>query len=147
MDQGEAQHRLPETRRGARNSFIKRLPLPIEARQQAAPRLAASGLFRKEGAPALRTDCPLDRFAGVRRLEKVTPIAALCTFRLILVRDRVLRHLGLCGRKIRPEALNDRSATPHRSPCAGQKYVVTILSVCLARTSSTLSRTFLRSQS
>jgi hypothetical protein len=78
----------------------------------------ASGFFRKEGAPALRADYPLNRFAGARRLEKATPVAALCVFRLVLVRDRVLGHLGLRGGKIRPEALDDRStyAIGHRAP-------------------------------
>jgi hypothetical protein len=91
-----------------RYHFSRRFGRPIEAR----PCLAASGLLRKEGAPALRADFPLDHFAGVRRLEIVTPVAALCTFRLILVRDRVLRHLGLCGRKTQAEAMDDRSAKP-----------------------------------
>jgi hypothetical protein len=81
---------------------------PIEARR--CP--AVSGLFRKEGTPALRADFPIDQFAGVRRLKIGTPVAALWTFRLILIRDRVLSHLGLCDRKIRPEAVDDRSTSP-----------------------------------
>jgi hypothetical protein len=71
--------------------------------------LAASGLCREEGAPALRADFPLNQFAGVRRLKRTTPVAALWTFRLILVPDGLLRDLTLCDGKIRAEALDDRS--------------------------------------
>ena len=80
--------------------------VPVEATP------AVSGLLRKEGAPALRADFPLDQFAGVRRLEIATPVAALCALRLILVRDRFLRHLGLGNRKIQAEAMDDCSANP-----------------------------------
>jgi hypothetical protein len=98
--------------RAARNLSIKGMPVSFAATPSGRPRLLVSGFFRKEGAPALRADLSIDSFAGARRLEKVTPITALCTFRLILVRDCVLRHLGLCDRKIRPEASNDRSTNP-----------------------------------
>jgi hypothetical protein len=67
-------------------------------------------LLRKERAPALRIHFPGNDFASIGRLEKTTSIAALRTFRLILVRHRVLSNLGLCNNKTRPEALDDRSA-------------------------------------
>jgi hypothetical protein len=81
-------------------------------RLEATPGPAVSGLLRKKGAPALRADFPLDQFAGVRRLKIVTPVAALCIFRLILVRGRFLSHLGLRGRRIQPEAVDDAAPTP-----------------------------------
>lgn len=81
----------------------------IEAHASSLPCLAASRLCRKEGAPTLGAHCPVNHFAGTRRLEKTTSVAALCTFWLILVPDRVLSNLGLCGGRIWPEAFNDRS--------------------------------------
>ena len=72
---------------------------------------AVLALLRKEGAPSLRADFPLDQFASVRRLEIVAPVASVCTFRLVLVRDRFLRHLGLCDRTIQPEAMDGRGTS------------------------------------
>jgi len=72
------------------------------------PVFTASRLCRKERAPTLRANGPVNHFAGARRLEKATSIAALWAFRLILVRDRVLGHLGLCGGNIRTDAADNR---------------------------------------
>jgi hypothetical protein len=72
-------------------------------------RFGCRAALSKERAPALRAHFPLNHFAGIRRLEKATSVAALCTFRLILVRDRVLTNLALCGGKIRSEDLDDRT--------------------------------------
>jgi hypothetical protein len=54
---------------------------PIEV----TPWSLLSALFRKERAPALRADFSINHFAGVRRLEGAAAVAALRTFRLVLV--------------------------------------------------------------
>ena len=72
---------------------------------------SVSGLLRKEGAPTLRVDFPVDQLAGVWRLETAAPVASVRTFRHTLVRDRFLRHLGLCDRPIQPEAIDGRGTS------------------------------------
>jgi hypothetical protein len=51
-------------------------------------------------APSLRSNCPLDRLTGTRRLKNIAICAALGALRTILIANRRLRHLsGRAGGK------------------------------------------------